>query len=292
MSIDVAPAYRSIWSHLYQTSFRQGFVEAGGVKTRYVQAGNTNAPAVLMLHGTGGSWEAFCGNLGPHAEHFNCYAIDMVGNGFSGKPDVDYEIPVYVEHVKGFLSALGLKKASIIGVSLGAWVGVRFAVTHPQMVEKLELLSPSGLLFDPQSMQSTRGQRSKAVDDPSWENVKPIFKTLIHDPHNRVDDLVALRQALYRHPEAKAAMAHVLVLQEPDVRKRNLVTEAEWRGIEAPTLIVGSVDDPNIFLETARQAARLMPNARYVEMRNVAHWPQFEDPDAFNKISLDFLLGR
>jgi 2-hydroxy-6-oxonona-2,4-dienedioate hydrolase len=292
MSAETARAFRSIWSHLYQTSFRQGFIDAGGVRTRYVQAGKPDGPAVLMLHGTGGSWEAFCGTLGPHAEYFNCYAIDMVGNGFSAKPDVDCEIPVYVEHVKNFMAAAGLKKVSIIGVSLGAWVAARFAVTHPQLLDKLELLSPSGLLFDPASMQSTRGQRSKAVDDPTWENVEPIFKTLIHDPANRIDDLIALRQALYRHPDAKAAMAHVLVLQDPEVRKRNLVTDAEWRGIKAQTLIVGSVDDPNIFLDTARKASLLMPNARYVEMRHVAHWPQFEDPNAFNKISLDFLLGR
>jgi 2-hydroxy-6-oxonona-2,4-dienedioate hydrolase len=292
MSDDVKPDYRSIWSHLYQTSFRQGFIDAGGVRTRYVQAGRPDAPALLMLHGTGGSWEAFCANLGPHAEHFNCYAIDMVGNGFSDKPDIDYEIPVYVEHVKNFAAAVGLKRVSIIGVSLGAWIAVRFAVTHPQLIDKLTLMSPSGLLLNLQSMQSTRGERSKAADEPSWENIKLIFQTLIHDPNNRIDDLIALRQALYRQPGAKAAMAHVLVLQDPEVRKRNLVTEAEWRGIQAPALIIGSVDDPNIFLDTARQASTLMPNARYVEMRHVGHWPQFEDPAIFNKINLDFLLGR
>ena len=205
------------------------------------------------------------------------YAIDMVGSGFSGKPDVDYEIPVYVEHVKNFMAAMGLKKASIVGVSLGAWVAVRFAVTYPHLTDKLTLLSPSGLLVSAQSMQSTRGQRSRAVDDPSWENIKPIFKTLIHDPNNRIDDLIALRQTLYRLPGAVAAMAHVLALQDFEIRKRNLVSEAEWRSIEFPALIVGSVDDPNVFLDTARQASKLMPNARYVEMRNVAHWPQFED---------------
>ena len=54
------------------------------------------------------------------------------------------------------MAALGLYKASMISVSLGARVGVRFGVSDPQMVDRLELLSPSGLLFDRQTMQSTR----------------------------------------------------------------------------------------------------------------------------------------
>jgi pimeloyl-ACP methyl ester carboxylesterase len=78
--------YESIWSHLSTVAFRQGWLDAGGVKTRYAQAGDLDARAVIMLHGTGGTWEAFCATLGEHAKHFNCYAIDMVGSGYSEKP--------------------------------------------------------------------------------------------------------------------------------------------------------------------------------------------------------------
>ena len=111
--------YRSIWLDLQQASFRQGWVNAGGIRTRYAQAGRAGAPALMMLHGTAGSWEAFCRNLEAHAEHFDCYAIDMIGSGFSDKPDRDYEIPDYVEHAKNFMDAMNIGRASFIGVSLG-----------------------------------------------------------------------------------------------------------------------------------------------------------------------------
>ena len=118
--IDVKFEHRSIWGHLMRTSFQQGWVDVAGVRTRYVQAGPADAPAVVMLHGTASSWECFSANLHQHSKHFNCYAIDMVGSGLTDKPDYDYEIPVYVAHVRGFMAAMNIKRASLIGVSLGA----------------------------------------------------------------------------------------------------------------------------------------------------------------------------
>lgn len=285
-------AYRSIWSHLRTVSFRQGWIDAGGVNTRYVQAGPADAPAVIMLHGTGGSWEGFCANLGAHAEHFNCYAIDLVGSGFSGKPDVDYEIPVYVEHVRNFMRAVGLQRASLIGVSLGAWISARFALTHPDLTDKITLISASGLLTDGQTLSSIKSHRYKAVDDPSWQNVGAVFTQLIHDPANRIDDLVSVRQAVYRLPGMRRTMEHILCLQEPQIRQRNLIAEEEWRRIQAPTLLIGAVDHEDVFLETARRVSKWIPHARYVEIRHSAHWPQFEAPDAFNPVSIEFLRGR
>ncbi len=284
--------YRSIWSDLRETAFRQDWLDAGGIRTRYAQAGDPNSPALFMLHGTGGSWEAFCGNLGAHATAFNCYAIDMVGSGFSDKPSYDYEISAYVDHILKFMAAIGVKRASLIGVSLGAWVAARLAVDHPETVSKMTLLSASGLIANKATMKRIQSQRFQAVDDPSWTNVSSIFDNLIHDPANRIDDLIAVRQSVYKLPGARDAMARILVLQDPEIRERNLISEDEWRKITAPTLVIGSVDDPNIFLDTARKIMTLMPNATYAEMKHVGHWPQFEDPRAFNELNLRFLLDR
>ena len=87
-------------------------------------------------------------------------------------------------------------------------------------------------------------------------------------------------------------MGHILCLQDPDVRPRNLISEAEWRGLAAPALVVGSLGDKDEYLETARQVARMMPNATYVEMPEVGHWPQFEDPVTFNPMCVAFLRGQ
>ena len=133
--------FRSVWSDLYATEFRQGWVDAGGLKTRFIEAGSPDNPPLVMLHGTAGSWENFCLNVAAHAEHFHCFAFDMIGSGLTDKPDFDYETQHYVKHLCDFMDATKIGRANLIGLSLGARVASRFAIDHPQRIDKLVLLS-------------------------------------------------------------------------------------------------------------------------------------------------------
>ena len=283
--------YESIWTHLSQIAFRQDWIDAGGVRTRYVQAGPADAPALIMLHGTGGTWEAYMATLGAHAQHFNCFAIDFLGGGYSDKPSRDYEIADYVEQIAAFMKAVGVEKTSLIGISLGAWVAVRFASTHSDKTVKVVLNAPFGLADDAEEIGGIIKRRNAAYEDPSWENIKKIFDSLIFKEEKRIDDLIALRQATYRDPEAKAAAEHVLAVLGPKYLHKNLITEAECRGIEVPVMVVESMQDRPLFRNTAQRLMTLLPKAVHLEMQNVGHWPQFEDPETFNTASLRFLRG-
>lgn len=281
--------FRSIWTDLRTTSFRQGWIDCAGVNTRYIEAGRPDAPALIMVHGTGGSWECFCANVAAHAQEFHVFAYDCIGSGFTDKPDLDYEIPVYVQHLRDFMSAVGVRRASFIGVSLGAWIIARFALMHPDQVANAVLVSAAGLLSDRKTSADIAGARYKAVDDPSSANVTAIFKGLILEESNRIPDFAAIRQAVYRQPGMRRAMEHILCLQVPEIRERNLITEDEWRSLRTPLLVIGAIDHPDLFLETARQVSTLAPKAEYVEIARTSHWSQFESPEIFNRASLDFL---
>lgn len=281
--------YRSIWTELLATRFRQDWVDAGGIKTRFVQAGNESKPPLVMLHGTAGSLENFAANIGPHAEHFNCIAFDMIGSGMTAKPDYDYETKHYVKHLLDFLDAMGIRKASVIGLSLGARVASRFSIDHPEMVEKLILLSATAYFPAKPIQGDIKSSRSAAAANPTWNSVREIFKGLFHDESKAWDDLVATRLALYSRPDMKKAMSHILSLLDPDVYNRNRIPDEDWKQLRAPTLVVAAVDHEDVFLDTARAIAKLIPNAKVSEMRNCSHWPQMEDPDTFNTLSLGFL---
>ena len=112
----------SIWRHLFTTPHRLGFVDVQGVQTRYLEAGPVDGPAVLLLHGTAGSLENFCANYAAYAQHFRVIGIDMLGCGWTDKPDFDYQIRDYAEHARGVLDALNIDCASVVGVSLGSRV--------------------------------------------------------------------------------------------------------------------------------------------------------------------------
>lgn len=281
--------FRSIWSELYATAFRQGWVDAGGLKTRFIEAGSPDKPPLIMLHGTAGSWENFCLNIAPHAEHFHCFAFDMIGSGLTDKPDFDYETPHYVKHVCDFMDAMKIERASVIGLSLGARVASRFAIDHPQRIEKLILLSATAYFPAREIQKSIGASRSAATQNPTWENVRDIFKGLVHDEDKIMDDLVALRLAIYSRPEMKKAMGHILALLDPEVYNRNRIPDDDWRRIKAPTMIVAAVDHNDVFLETARVISKLIPNAQVIEMKGVSHWPQLEEPEVFNARSVEFL---
>jgi 2-hydroxy-6-oxonona-2,4-dienedioate hydrolase len=280
----------SIWGALRTVEFRQGFVEAGGVPTRYVESGPPNAPAVVMLHGTGAHWETFARNLGPYGDHFRTIAFDMVGNGFSGRPDHDYEIAQYVDHALATMDALSVDRAHLLGTSLGSWVAAAMALHHPGRVHRMVLMSVAGLVATAENMQRIVNTRMKAVEDPNWDSIKAMFDHLLADEKNRLPDLVALRQAIYRQPGMIETMKHTLVLQDMETRNRNLLTEDEWRSIEHPTLTIASGADFSEYSNTSRVVAELMPYASVAEMPDVKHWPHFEDAELFNRLSLDFLL--
>jgi 2-hydroxy-6-oxonona-2,4-dienedioate hydrolase len=245
-----------------------------------------------MLHGTAGSLENFAANIAPHAEHFDRIAFDMIGSGMTGKPDYDYETEHYVKHVVDFFKVMDIRKASIIGLSLGARVASRLAIDHPEKVERLILLSATAYFPARPVQGEIRSTRTAAAANPTWDNIREIFKGLFHDETKIWDDLIATRLSLYGRPDIKRAMSHILALLEPDVYNQNRISDEDRRTLRARTLVVAAVDHGDVFLDTARAIAKLIPNVSVFEMKHCSHWPQMEDPGTFNKRSLVFLLAE
>jgi len=281
--------YNSMWLMLAEQDFEQRWLDVDGVRTRVAISGPADGHPVVLLHGTGGHWETFAPTIGALSAQYRCVAIDMIGNGFTDKPDYDYEIAVYIAHVRGVLDLLGISHAHFIGMSLGAWVSAKIAQIHPELVDRLILMSPAGLIATKDNMARIRAERTKAVENPEWDSIRAMFDHLIADEERRLPDLVGLRQAIYRRPDTLATIDHLLALQDYETRERNLLSEDQWRQIQAPTMVVASGKDHGEYQSTARQVAALIPHSVVFEMPNVRHWPHFEDPDAFNPAALAFL---
>lgn len=283
--------HRSIWTDLRAGSFEQGYLDAGGIRTRYLHSGARGKPVLILLHGTGGHAEAYSRNLIAHGGHFDTWAIDMVGHGWSDKPLAPYEIDVYVEHLRAVLDAIGTERAHVSGESLGGWVAARFALKYPSRLDRLVLNTTGGATMDPAVMQRIKTLTMAAVSNPTWETVQARLAWLMADPSTVTDDLVACRQAIYRAPGMAAAMPHILCLQEPEIRARNNLSEAEWSAIRAPTLVLWTDKDPTAAAEVGQRIARLIPGAEFTMMERCGHWPQFEDAPRFNELHLKFLLA-
>jgi 2-hydroxy-6-oxonona-2,4-dienedioate hydrolase len=292
MQTSVNKPYSSIWMDLMGIPFTQGYIDAKGVRTRYLYSGAKDKPALFLLHGTGGHAEAYIRNLDAHSKHFATWAIDMIGCGMTDKPPVDLEIAVYVRHLCDVMDALGVETASISGESLGGWVAARFALDFPNRVDRLVLNTAGGAWSNPEVMQRVKSLSMAAVEDPSWERIRTRLEFLVHDKSKVSDDLVATRRAIYAQPGMVDAMRRALVLQEMDVRRHNLLTPDDWKKIRASTLVLWTSHDPTAPASEGEKISKLIPNAKFVVMEDCGHWPQYEDPQLFNRIHLDFLLGR
>ncbi|MFV3126850.1 alpha/beta fold hydrolase [Niveispirillum sp. KHB5.9] len=279
-----------LWPEIARGSIRLGYVQAGPIRTRYVEAGDAGADeAVVFIPGTGGHLEAFTRNLLPHAEQHRTIALDMIGHGYSDKPDHDYEIRHYVRHLLDFCDALGLARIHVHGESLGGWIAAQFAIDHPDRVATLTLNTAGGLNTDPAVMQRVYNVTMKAVAEASPATVRARLEWLMHDPKRVTDDLVELRLAIYTQPGFLRAMEHILCLQNMEIRMRNVLTDESLSRITAPTLVIWTDHDPTAPVATGERFARAIPDARLVIMDDCAHWPQWEKADAFNRLHLDFL---
>jgi 2-hydroxy-6-oxonona-2,4-dienedioate hydrolase len=284
--------HESVWSDLQGVPFEQGYFNAGGVRTRYLRAGGPAKPVLVLLHGSGGHAEAYVRNLEAHAEHFWTWSIDMLGHGYTDKPGHPLEVAHYVEHLMAVLDAIGTEHASLSGESLGGWVAARAAVDHPDKVDRLVLNTAGGSQADLEVMQRIVTLSMAAAENPSWETVQARIKWLMADKSKDYHDLVASRQRVYRQPGFVAAMRDIMALQDPEIRARNLLGPAEYGAITAPTLVLWTSDDPTADVAEGRRIASMIPGARFEVMPGCGHWPQYEDAKTFNRLHLDFLLGR
>ncbi len=283
-------SFESIWCDLQGVAFEQGYVDAGGIRTRYLMTGAEHDDVLIFLHGFGGHAEAYVRNLEAHGQHFRTYSIDMVGHGYSSKPDVKYDIPVYTQHLSDFLDAIGVESAFISGESLGGWVAGQFAIAYPEKVRKLVLNTMGGATMDLAVLKTVRESTVAAAETPK-ESMRPRLEWLMADPSRVHDDLVASRLAIYEREDTLRAVKNGTILYEEETRRKRLMDDETCAKIQAPALVLWTTKDPTAKPEVGERIANAIPNGQYVLMNDCGHWPQFEDPATFNKLHIEYLLS-
>jgi 2-hydroxy-6-oxonona-2,4-dienedioate hydrolase len=276
----------SFWTNLSHTAYEHGYLDAGGVRTRYIEAGS--GPPLVLLHGTGGHLEAYMSNIGELAQHFRTIAFDMIGHGFTDKPDHDYEIPHYVKHLLDVLDALDIERANISGESLGGWVAAQFALDHPDRVAKIALNTAGGLTADAAVMERLKSLSMAAVENLSRETVRKRLEWLMYDPGNVTEELIDTRYAIYAQPGFLRTMEHIMCLQELPIRQRNMLHDDDLKTIAAPALVVWTSHDPTGAVEVGERFVRDIPRSRLVVLERCGHWPQYEAAGEFNRLLLEF----
>ncbi|WP_394235779.1 alpha/beta fold hydrolase [Niallia oryzisoli] len=277
----------SIWTGLADIAFKNYFVDANGIKTRVLEAG-TGEPLIL-LHGTGGHIEAYARNIRGLSEHFRVICIDMVGHGYTDKPDRPYGIDVYSDHLLWVIQALNLKEVYLSGESLGGWVAAWFAAHHPGIAKALVLNTPGNVNNKPEVMAALKASTVKAVLEANYENVKTRLEWLMYDKSQVTDELIEARYNIYTQPSYQEAVHHIVYLQDIEARKQ-YSWDPSWCGkIDVPTLLAWTDHDPTSTVEEAKPIQDMIPGSELTVIKDAGHWPQWEKVNEFNEVIIDFL---
>lgn len=263
-------------------------VVAGGIRTNCLDVGS--GEPVVLIHGSGpgvtayANWRLTLPTLG---QRFRCLAPDMVGFGYTERPDgIRYGLDVWVEQVVGLLDELGIASTSVVGNSFGGAIALRLAARHPDRVKRLVLMGSVGVAFE-----ITEGLDAVWGYEPSVAGMRRIMDYFAYSPELVNDDLAEVRYRASVEPGFQEAFATMF----PAPRQRwvdALVTpEAEIAAMPHETLIVHGRDDQVIPLQTSQRLLELIPRAELHVFGQCGHWTQIERTEAFNELVMDF-LGR
>ena len=126
--------------------FHSEYVRVGPYRVHYFVGGH-GAP-LLLIHGLGARSEDWMPEMPAYAKNgFRVYAIDLLGCGRTDRPDIAYTIGQQAELIQGFLTAVHVEKADVMGWSMGGWIALEFALQHPQRVNRLVAMDSAGLKF-------------------------------------------------------------------------------------------------------------------------------------------------
>lgn len=232
-------------------------------------------------------------NIGALSQSFRVVAVDLPGHGDTDKPPTRYSLKLGLEWLMGFLEALGLERATLVGNSIGGLLCMKMALEHPERVSRLVLVSTVGLgrelnFFVRLTSVPLLGE---LLEQPTSIRRTDVLLTSVFYDRRFAED--GLKRDIFRTralPGTKSAMlatvrsgVNILGLHQDLVLLRAL------EKLRVPALILWGANDGIIPVEHAYRGAKAIPKARLHVFDRCGHWPMMEKAEEFNQVVTEFL---
>ena len=262
-------------------------VVANGIKTNYLEDGKGSP--VVFIHGSGpgvtayANWRLVMPGLAPH---YRTLAPDMVGFGYTDRPDgVKYNVQVWADQVVGFMDALDMRTAALVGNSFGGAIALRVVTQHPGRVDKLVLMGSMGVPFP-----ITEGLDRVWGYQPSVENMKAMLGIFAYSPELQNDDeLARVRYEASIQPGFQESFSSMFPAPRQSSVDAMAIPEDELRQIGKETLIVHGRDDKVIPLDNSLRLLQLIDRSQLHVFGHCGHWVQIEQAAPFVRLVDDFI---
>ena len=276
-------------------NFEERYIDVVGATTRYLTSGTTGPPLVL-LHGVGDNALDWQWALPSLAGTHRVYAPDLPGSGGSAKPEADYSPAFFTDFLSAFLDAVEVERAAVLGNSLGGLVGLRLAMSEPERVTALGLVSSAGL-----GREVTYALRS--LNLPGYGRLAVAWGKR---PPGAAQRALGRATLLFARPKAipsrwlkeqyrLARLPGFVEAQLVAVRaqvglggQREVLTDRLAK-LEMPTLVVWGTRDRVLPYSQAKEAASHLQEGYLELMPDCGHLPHVEQPHRFAATVARFL---
>ena len=253
-------------------------------------------PPVLLLHGFGGQiwvWEKQVAAL---SKRNRVYIPDLIGYGYSDRPKVEYTPALFIDSVKQFMDQLGLRRASLIGTSMGGGIAWAFALTYPERVDKLVLIDS----VPPDVVPEVRNPSYRwflairnlpllpglAVALHTRGMLRATLMEMVYDDRLISDEVVERQYRIGRI----AGTARVMTSTARHAEELKRYAGA-LRTLVKPTLIIWGDQDEVFPVAVGKGLQASIKDSELLVIKQSGHMTMWEHPSETNQAILEF-LGR
>jgi 3-oxoadipate enol-lactonase len=255
-------------------------IEVNGIELAYEDTGD-EGPAVLFVHGLGGSTRNWDAQLFACEDRYQGIAYDQRGHGQSEKPPGPYSVEEWATDLIGLLDALEIERAALVGHSVGCMVAEHAAVDLGERVWALAMCG-GALAWRPEAGPVFEERVKLARDGRMEEIADAVITTGLSERcrAERADVVKRMREILLAndpgsYAEASAATAPAAM--------------HHLDRLACPVLAFCGSEDPVTPPATAEDLASACPNGETGVVEGAAHWCMLEDPEQFNSVLFGFL---
>ncbi len=253
-----------------------------GTRLYYERIGS--GPPLLLIMGTGLDHSTWDAQVDAYRNEFECIVFDNAGTGKSGRPDERLTVKSMAAETIGLLKGIGVERAHVSGVSLGSCIAQELTLSHPDMVASLQLHG-TWARTDGYAARKFRAQirliqllemRDFYEINVLWFITPEFFDTHPDRVEAQIEAIVAnapTRESLIEQYQAN--IEHYSLDRLPQ--------------ITAPTLVTVGGFDVALPPMYSRETAEAIPGAEFVVADVGGHLYNVENPDEFNRVTLDFL---
>jgi pimeloyl-ACP methyl ester carboxylesterase len=240
-----------------------------GLQLHYVEQGDADGDAVVLLHGWPDSGFTFSRVLPFMPPRYRVLALDQRGFGESSRPGSGYRIDDFADDVAAFCDATSVRRATIVGHSFGTFVARRFAIAHPEYVQRLVLLGSGHSSANPVTREVQAAIRDLTDPVPiAFAREFQASTAYVPIPEAFFDQIIKESLKLPA-PLWRAAFDGLLAYDDA----------AKLGGIAAPTLLIWGSRDGLFSRDDQDRLLAAIPHASLNVYADTGHCPNWERPE-------------